>query len=364
MKFKVTKAALLDGLHTVQNVVGSRTTLPILNNVLLTVEDSKLWLTTTDLEVTVRCAVEVEVESEGMSTLPVKRLSGIVRELPDAVISVAINDSDVATLECGTSHFRVNGLSRDEFPPVASPDERQCLTIDQGLFRDMLRKTSYAASTDETRYVLNGVLLSFRGGKLTVVATDGRRLALAENEVEYPDESETDLILPSKAVQELLHVLRDQGEMKIHVKENQVVFEFGDVMIASKLIDGTYPNYRQVIPTQCEQRIAVERETLQTALRRASIVATDKTSGTKLTFSENKLTVVTTSPEIGEARETVAVKYSGKPLTVAFNADFMLDPLRNLTCDEVYIELTDELSPGVIKCDVPFLYVLMPMRLN
>jgi DNA polymerase-3 subunit beta len=182
--------------------------------------------------------------------------------------------------------------------------------------------------------------------------------------VDYPEEDEADLILPSKAVQELLHVLHDEGDMRVTVKENQVVFEFGDVMIASKLIDGTYPNYRQVIPTQCEQRITVEREALLTALRRSAILTVDKTSGTKLTFADNKVTVVTSNAEIGESRETVPVKYNGKPITVAFNADYMMDPLRNLSSDEIYIELTDELSPGVIKADIPFLYVLMPMRLN
>lgn len=364
MKLKVTKAALLEGLHVVQNVVGARTTLPILNNVLLTAEDNKLWLTTTDLEVTVRCGVEAEIENEGISTLPVKRLSVIIRELSDSAINLSTSDTDVATLDCGSSHFRINGMSRDEFPPVASPEEKHSYSIGQGVFREMLRKTAYAASSDETRYVLNGVLLSFRGAKLTIVATDGRRLAMAESEVDYPEEDEADLILPSKAVQELLHVLHDEGDMRVTVKENQVVFEFGDVMIASKLIDGTYPNYRQVIPTQCEQRITVEREALLTALRRSAILTVDKTSGTKLTFADNKVTVVTSNAEIGESRETVPVKYNGKPITVAFNADYMMDPLRNLSSDEIFIELTDELSPGVIKADIPFLYVLMPMRLN
>jgi len=364
MKLSVTKAALLEGLHVVQNVVSVRSTLPILSNALLTAEDDKLWLTTTDLEVSVRCAIDADIEKNGISTLPVRRLSSIVRELPDATITLDIDENDVATLDCSSSHFKIIGLNKEEFPPISSPEEKSCYTLDQGVFREMLKKTSYAASTDETRFVLNGVLLSFRDGKLTMVATDGRRLALVENEVEFPDEAESDMILPSKAVHELLHVLEDEGDMSIYAKENQIVFEFGDVMVASKLIDGTYPNYRQVIPNQCEERVTIERDVLLTALKRTSLLTTEKSNATRLTFADNQLTVVTNTPDIGEARETVAVKYSGKEISVAFNSEFMMDPLRNLTSDEIYIEMTDELSPGVMKCDIPFLYVLMPMRVN
>ncbi len=364
MKLKVTKATLIEGLHIVQNVVGVRSTLPILSNVLLTAEENKLWLTTTDLEVSVRCGIEADIEQDGMSTLPARRFSSIVRELPDAAINVEIDKNDVASVECGSSYFKIIGLSNEEFPPVSNPEEKHCYNMDQGVFREMLKKTAYAASSDETRFVLNGVLLSFRDGKLTMVATDGRRLALVESEVEFPDEAEGDMILPTKAVSELLHVLGEEGDLKIYAKENQIVFEFDDVLLASKLIDGTYPNYRQVIPTQCEERVTVEREVLLTALKRASLLTTDKSSATKLTFNDNQLVVVTTSPDVGEARETLAIKYTGKEITVAFNAEYMMDSLRNLSNDEIFVELTDDLSPGVIKCDIPFLYVLMPMRIS
>jgi len=212
--------------------------------------------------------------------------------------------------------------------------------------------------------VLNGVLLSFRDGKLVIVATDGRRLAMIENEVEFPDEAQADMILPAKAVQELMHILGDKGELKIFARENQVVFEFADVFMATKLIDGTYPNYRQVIPTHCEQRVTVEREALQDGLRRAALLATDRMSASKLTFADNSLVISTNTPDVGEARETMTIRYSGKPITIAFNVEFLIDPLRNLTADEVVIELTDDVSPGVLKCDIPFLYVLMPMRLS
>ena len=364
MKFKVTKSDLLDGLHVVQNVVSVRSTLPILSNVLISGEDGRLWLTTTDMEVSVRCGIQADIVEEGTTTMPVRRLSSIVRELPDAAIEISVDDSDVATLDCGSSFFKIVGLSAEEFPVVSSPEDKFCYQLDQGTFSEMLQRTAYAASTDETRYVLNGVLLSFKEAKLTMVATDGRRLALIENEVDFPDEAASEMILPSKAVQELIHVLGDEGELRIYSKENQIIFEFGNVFVASKLIDGTYPNYKQVIPSQCEERITIEREALWTALRRVSLLTNEKSSATKLTFGDNKLVILTNTPDVGEARETVPVKYAGKEISIAFNPEYMMDPLRTLTSDEVYFELTDELSPGVMKSDVPFLYVLMPMRVS
>ena len=365
MKLTIDKAALLEGLQTVQNVVSVRSTLPILSNVLLTAEGDGLLLSTTDLEVSVRCKVGGSVDSEGSTTIPVRRLSSIVRELPESSVELDVDDKDQASVTCGSAFFKIVGIAGEEFPPMPAAEEGNfCYHLDQGVFREMLKKTSYAASTDETRYVLNGVLLSFKEGKLTMVATDGRRLALVENEVEFPAEAEADMILPSKAVNELQHVLKDEGELRIFAKDNQVVFEFEDVMVASKLIDGTYPNFRQVIPAQCEERVTIEREILLTALKRASLIAADKASATKLTFDNNNLVILTSTPDVGEARETIPIKYTGKEITVAFNPDYMMDPLKNLANDEIAVELTDNLSPGVIKCDIPFLYVLMPMRVD
>lgn len=364
MKLKVEKAALLDGLQAIQNIVGIRTSLPILSNVLITAENSGLFLTTTDLDITMRSTVEAEIAKTGSSTLPVKRFSGAIKELPNGPVEIEIDDKNTASVRSESSFYKLLGLSCEEFPPAPKTEGKFSYRMDQGVFKDMLKKTSYAVSVDETRYVLNGLLLSFKGAKLTVVGTDGRRLALVETEVEFPKGAEADLILPGKAVNELLHTLGDSGELKISGDPNVVIFELGKIMIATKLIEGTYPNYRQVIPSRCEERITVEREILLIALRRVAILAVDKAGATKLTFSKNKLVVTTITPDIGEAKETLPIKYSGKEISVAFNPEFMMDPLKNLSNDEVYIELTDEMSPGVFKCDSPFLYVLMPMRVG
>ena len=364
MKLAVIKEKFLAGLQMVNGVVSARSTLPILSNTLLQAEKGKLWLTATDLEVTARCSVEAEVGKTGATTLPAKRLFNIIRELPANEVELEIDDKDVASITCGQSFFKIVGLSEEEFPPLPKFDGGFSYAIDQGALKEMLRKTSYAASTDETRYILNGNLLSFRGDKLSVVATDGRRLALVEHELEFPKEAEAEMIVPSKAVNELLHALRDEGPMKIQTTKNQVAFQFGDVLLISKLIDGTFPNFKQVIPSQCEQRVAIEREGLLTALRRVSLLASDKSNSIKLTFNKNKLMISAVTPDVGEAHESLPIKYAGKEISVAFNPDFVMDPLKNLACDEIFVELTDDLSPGVIKCDVPFIYVLMPMRVG
>lgn len=363
MKIKVSKEALFNGLQSVQNVVGLRSPLPILANVLMSADKNRLSMTTTNLDVSVRCTMEATVSSTGATTLPVKRLLSIVRELEEEVV-IDVDDKDVAVVTSGSAYFRIMGLSEEDFPPVPQPENEYGYHLDQGAFRDMLRRTAYAASTDESRYVLNGVLMAFRGGKLAMVATDGRRMALVEHEMEVPGEAEVELILPSKAVNELQHTLKDTGDLKVYSKGTQAIFQFGDTQITSKLIEGTYPNYRQVMPSQCLERITIERESLLSALRRVSLLMTEKTNAVKLNFAKNRLTITMNSPDVGEARDSLPIKYTGKEITVSFNPEFMMDPLKNLDADEIFLELTDELSPGVIKADIPFLYVLMPMRVG
>jgi len=233
----------------------------------------------------------------------------------------------------------------------------------------MIRKTSFAVSTDESRYVLNGIFMSLKDGKMTLVATDGRRLALVDEEVDIAEKSAGEFIVPAKAINELNRLLQDKGEVEIKFGENQASFALKNetgfsVLLITKLIEGNYPNYRQVIPGEAKERIAVAREELMQALRRAEIMTSEKANSVKLAFGKNILTITANSPEVGEARETMAINYKGKELAIAFNPRYLIDPLNALTEDEVFIELIDELSPGVIKINGPFLYVVMPMRLN
>ena len=364
MKLKLSKDIVLEAFQKIQSVVSVRTTLPILQNILLRADKEKVWLSATDLEVSVRAGIAAEVIKPGATTIPARRIFSIFKELPANEIEIEVDDKDNATICSGSSYFKIIGISEDEFPPLPKFEGGRTYTIDQGVFKLMIQNTSYAASTDEARYILNGVLLSFKDDKLAVVATDGRRMALFEQEIEFPKGSESDMVLPFKTVDELLKTLKTEGSLKIQAVENQIAFEFDDMLIVSKLIEGTYPNFRQVIPPQSEERIPVEREALLTALRRVSLIADDKSNSVKLTFSKNKLEVSAMSQEVGEAREILSVNYSGKQFSIAFNPQFLMDPLRTLAKDEVYLELTDDLNPGVVKSDVPFLYVLMPMRMS
>jgi DNA polymerase III subunit beta len=364
MKFSVSKDKLLEGLQTVQNVVSSRTTLPILSNVLIRAEEGVLRLTTNDLDVGMSCGIEAQVEKGGGTTLPVRRLSSIVKELPSADVLVEVDGKNVATLRCGQILFKMNGLAEEEFPALPKLNDAKVFTLKQKDLKDGLRKTAYAISTDETRYVLNGILFTFKENKLTMVATDGRRLALVDLEVEFPRSLEVDIIVPAKCISELQRLVTEEGELKMTVGENQVAFEVNGKLLVSKLIEGNYPNYRQVIPAEPKERVTIERGLLFDAVRRVSLLSSDKSNSVKLNFTKNNLEITANTPEIGEAHEDMAINYKGKDLSIAFNPAFLQDPLRNLVEEEVHLELIDEMSPGVIKVALPFLYVLMPMRIS
>ncbi len=364
IKLKVSKENILDGLQRVQNVVSTRTTLPILSNTLLQATDKGLSLTTTDLDVGVRCTIQADVTKPGATTLPARKLFSIIREMPEAEVEIEVDDKHAASLRCASSFYKIMGLADDEFPPLPQPSGGKSIKLEQPVLRDMLRKTSYAVSSDETRYVLNGVYMMFKEDQLTVVATDGRRLAMIEHEIELPKGAASDFILPTKAVIELQRLLGDKGDVSLSIGENQLIAEVGGTALVSKLIEGTYPNYRQVIPTEAKERISLEREVLLTALHRAAILASEKTQSVKLQFSKNNLTITAVTPDVGEAKESIAIAYKGAEIAIAFNPHYLMDPLRNLDADEVFLEMTDGLSPGVVKINEPFLYVLMPMRLT
>jgi DNA polymerase-3 subunit beta len=233
----------------------------------------------------------------------------------------------------------------------------------------MMRKTAFAVSTDESRYVLNGIFFSLKDNKMTMVATDGRRLALADEEADISEKSSGEFIVPAKAVTELNRLMQEKGEAEIKFGENQASFALKDekgfsVLLITKLIEGNYPNYKQVIPTETKERIPLVREEFLQALRRAEIMTSEKANSVKLAFGKNNLSITANTPEVGEARESLAVNYKGKEMAIAFNPRYLIDALGALSEDEVFFELIDELSPGVLKINGPFLYVVMPMRLS
>src|SRR5215212_1786463 len=224
MNLTISKEQIMNGLQSVQNIVSTRTTLPILSNVLLRAEGNRLSLTATDLDVTITCSVEANVTKPGATTIPVKKLFGIIRELNSQEIEIETDDKNVTSIRCGSSFFKIRGLAAEEFPPLPKFKEDKRVTVPQAKFRGMLKKTSFAISSDESRYVLNGIFLSLKDHKMTMVATDGRRLALVDEEAELADKSQGEFIIPAKAVNELGRLLQDSGEVDVNFSENQAAF--------------------------------------------------------------------------------------------------------------------------------------------
>ena len=364
MKFRIARSRFLEGLKSVQNIVAGKGTLPILNNVMLTVVGKELTMMTTDLDISIKSVVGCEVMEAGATTLPVKLLANLVSKAGEGEIEVETDAREQATIIAGTAKYKLAGLPESEFPRLPKDDESSSYSLPQQTLREMFRKTSYAASQDDTRRTLKGVLMSFKDAKLTMVATDGRRLALVENEIEFPKDAERDIVLPFKAVQELQRSLSGETNVEILVQKSQVCFKLGSVMVYSKLVDEVYPNYVQVIPRECAETITVDRQGLLDALDRASVMTMDEAHSTKLIFEGNRLTVTSAASDIGEAKDEVNIKYAGEKLEILFNPNYVMDCLKAIDDDEVIINLNDGHSPAVIKCSIPFLYVLMPLRIN
>lgn len=364
MKFKIVRAKFIDGLKAVQNVVAGKGSLPVLQNVLIEGRGKELKMTTTDLDISIRSVVECEILEQGVTTLPVKLLFNSISKAAEGEIEVEVDAKERATINAGSAKFKLAGLPESDFPRLPKDEEAYSYTIPQAALREMLRKVAYAASQDDTRRTLKGVLMSFKDSKLTMVATDGRRLALIEEELEFPKDAERDIVLPAKVVQELMRSLTGEGNTSVTVQKTQISFNLGTVVIYSKLMDDQYPNYRQVIPSDTKEKIEVDRQLLLDALERASVMTMDEAHSTKLIFSEGKLTVSSAASDIGEARDEVPIKYVGETIEIIFNPTYVMDPLKAIDDDTVTINLNNGHSPAVIRCSVPFLYVLMPLRIS
>ena len=303
-----------------------------------------------------------------------KRLATIVRELPNVDVTFDASPNHQVKLASGGSNFRIMGIGKEEFPPLPEFGDEKSFTLEQAELTAMLKSVAYAQSTDETRYILNGVYFNFRDGKLSLVATDGRRLALVSKELEVPATSAGAIILPAKTVNELARML-DKGEkLKISFNDRRAAFQINtdkdasgltdSIYLYSKVVEGNYPNYQQVIPKETNQRIKLERELFLQCIHRAALVCSEKSNSVKLKLTSNLLEITAQSPDFGEAHESMAIGYSGPDLQVAFNPSFMMDPLKALNKDEVFFELKDEVSPGVFKTLDSFICVIMPVRLS
>lgn len=364
MKFKILRSRFIDGLKSVQNIVAGKGAHAVLQNVLLEAKGDFLSMTTTDLDISIKSEVTCDILEEGSTTLPVKLLFNSIAKVVEGPVEIEIDCNERATIKAGSAKFKLAGMPENEFPRLPVDEDSFSYNVPSQTLKEMFRKTAYAASQDDTRRTLKGVLMSFKDEKLTMVATDGRRLALIENEIEFPKSAEKDIVLPSKAVQELQRSLNGDENVSITVKKTQVCFQIGNVTIYSKLMDDAYPNYVQVIPKECAKHIVIDRQLLLDALDRASVMTMDEAHSTKLIFELDKLTVTSAANDIGEAKDEVPIKYAGEKIEIMFNPTYVMDTLKAIDDDEVSIDLNNGHSPAVIKCSIPFLYVLMPLRIS
>lgn len=363
MKLIVDKNILLSGVQSIQNVITTKSTLPILSNVLIETEQGNLRLTATDLDVGISCVIPVETQEEGAITIPAKRFSDIIKELPGESVKINVKKNNSVVIDTESCQFKIMGLPREEFPKLPEFQDREVIKIEQPILKQLFNLTSFAVSHDETRYVLNGILFQIKKNTLTLVSTDGKRLAIAEKKLSQDIDKEIHIIIPVKTLRELDRNLHDEGELSVVLGANQILFDLGDITIISRLIEGEFPDYKQVIPPPSNNKIKLDREQFLLAVKRASLLATPDYQAVKFEVFKNKLVVSKSTPDVGESREELLIEYTGRELVIGFNPDYILDVLKNLHNETVELEVTDAEKPGVIRL-AGYVYIVLPMRLS
>lgn len=376
MKFTINRDHFSAGLQLVSNVVGSRKTMPILQNVLLEATSGKIHLTTTNLDLGIRCSIKAEVAEEGSTTLPVKDLSRIVKELADMEVSVESADNSKSTISTRGSVFNLIGIDSKEFPPLPELEKSKSVELKVEELAQMLKSVSYAQSINEERYMLKGVFFQMEKGNLSLVATDGRRLAVSQKQI-FNEEVQGEFILPSLTVSEIEKLPKTGEAISLSFTDRQVSFDLpveeekssesgfvGSIYFVSKVVEGKYPNYKQVIPKDDFKEAKVERELMQECVTRASLVSDERIT---LRIKANEMEISGQSL-LGDACESLPISYEGEESTVSFNPKFLMDPLRAIQVDQISFEFRDDMSPGVFKVspedpNLPkTLCVVMPIR--
>ncbi len=365
MELTTSQDILVRGLQKVQGIVERKNTLPILSHFLLTAQNDGVIIHATDLELGYKGHLETTVNKPGTVTLPARKMYDILRELPAGeTVTLAVENQGWARITAGAAAFKVPCLPAEEYPTLPPVDDADFTPLDHETFEDMIRQTAFATSHDETRYTLSGVLFMCDGSTLTMVATDGHRLAYSTRQMSLGKELR--VIVPRKALEEVSRFASDSDAKEIGVAalENHLVFRRGEATLVTRLIEGQFPDYEGVIPKEFSKRVVVEHERLTRALRRVSLLSNEKTKPVKIEFEPNSLTLRSNTPEMGEAVEQLPAEYDGEPMSMGFNARYLLDVMHALTQDQLILELNDPLSPGVIRPyeDEQYFYVIMPMR--
>ncbi len=377
MYFEIDKKEFIKGLGLMQSVAGRKTTLPILSHILLEWEKASLYLMGTDLETGIREELTAKINEKGRASVSAKKLYEIVRELPEETIHIRKKDNQWITLQCGKSIFNLAGLDPEEFPSLPSYQEGNFSTVSTGLIREMIEKTVFAASNEESRYHLNGVLFALgkQAGEemLRMVATDGHRLSLVDRQnKKISGIEEKGIIMPKKGILEVKKIIGDRDgkeEMGIYFNTTHGFFKLGKSLTVIRLIEGEFPEYEQVIPKGNDKKLVMTKERVVSSLKRVSTMANERMEGVKFSLKQNSVEMSSTHQDYGDAQEEVEVVYDGPPLQVGFNARYLIEALNVIDTDEVVMELKDDGSPGILKpsSSTPGvsnqISIIMPMRL-
>lgn len=370
MEIKIARTELQKGLGHVQGIVERKTTMPILANVLLSAEKKALSITATDLEVGINGTLTADVLADGKITLHAKSLYDIVRELPDDTVHLKVKDGNWVEIKCGKSNFKIVGLSPDEFPALPTRGSGQTHRTESKIIQEMIDRTAFAMSSDETRYNLNGIFADFSGGDdhktLAMVATDGHRLSVVSREAGDGWKFPKGVIIPRKGVMELRKLTEStEGPIDIWADAKHLIAYKDNTTLVIRLIDGQFPPYDQVMPKKAKRTVSLNRQDFIHALKRVSVLSTDRSRGVKFAVSPNNLDITASNPDIGEAREELAANYKGDAFEIGFNARYFIEALSAIEDEQAVIELGDETAPCVIRSefDRGFTHVIMPMRL-
>jgi DNA polymerase III subunit beta len=369
MELTIRVPELVKALQRVQGIVEKKTTMPILANALIKSKGKDaITVSATDLEIGLVGDYEAKVTKTGALTLGARALYDIVRSLPEQTVTLKQAANQWVEITCGKVKYRVVGMAAESFPTLPKFEDVPFFPVDPKVFKEMIDKTLYAVSTDETRYNLTGVYCEPVTGSpgLRMVATDGHRLSVIERPTSQAPAMKDGVIIPRKGLVELRKLLEDgEGDARLGFVENSAVFEKGGLTLTMRLVDGKFPDYQQVIPTASSRRVRVPRHLLHDALKRTSLLSPDKAQGVRFEVGPGSLALSANNPDLGEAREELDVDYEGEPLKIGFNFRYLMDVLNVLTDDRVELELTDELSPGVLHGEGAEGYraVIMPMRI-
>lgn len=368
MKLSMPRESLLTQLQSVSRVASTHSAVQALSGTQLHVADGAAELRATDLEMGLRVPLEASIERDGTAVLPARLFLDVVRSLPKDEVSLELRGAEQdVELVSGGATFHIRTLRAEDFPNLPEPGEGAKVSVPAGAFVETVQTVARSASKDETRPVLTGVLVSASGKDLRMVATDSYRLSVKETALESALDGSFEATVPARALQELARIAQGAGagELSVSVRENQVVFKVADAVLSSRLIDGQFPDYRKLVPDAYEHELRIATPELLDVVRRISLLA-QKNAPLRLSFAEGELTISAQTPDVGEAKETIPVPFSGEAFEIGFNPDFLRDGLESVDAGEVVLKLISALRPGVIEGGdgSGFLYLIMPIRLN